>query len=120
MNIVLKDQADSDVTFTHVRTAPGLLEFQSRGDSLLDVKRLTLSLNENANTNRVRFKLSIPTIGTDAANKPVVTYTQVVSGDFTVVKFSTEADRALLNALATSLVSNATVTDLVVDGAFPV
>lgn len=120
MNIVLKDQTDSDVMFTHVRTAPGMLEFQSRGDSLMDVKRLTLSLNENANTNRVRFKLSIPTIGTDAANKPVVTYTQVVSGDFTVVKFSSEDDRALLKALTSSLVSSATVSDLVVNGAFPV
>lgn len=117
--IVLKDQNNTDVVFTHVATAPGQLVFQNAGSTLLSTSRLTLSLNENTNTNRVRFKLSLPTVGVDATGKPVVTYTQVASGDITAVKFSTQADRERLIALTSSLVSNDAVTDLVVSGAFP-
>lgn len=117
--IVLKDQNNTDVVFTHVATAPGQLVYQNTGDTLLSTSRLSLSLNENANTNRVRFKLSLPSVSVDAAGKPVVSYTQVASGDITAVKFSTQADRQRLSALASSLVGNSAVTDLVVSGAFP-
>lgn len=119
--IVLKDQNGADVVFTHVSTGPGTLTFTSPGTSLLDVKKLTLSLNENANTNRVRYKLSVPVVCASVAGcKPVIEYTQVASGDLTIVKFSSEGRRQELAALTASLVGNATVKDLVVGGAFPV
>lgn len=119
--IVLKDQSNEDVVFTHVSTAPGQLVFVNRGDNLLDTKQLTLNLNENARVNRVKFKLSVPTVNIDSASGlPGVTYTQVASGDISVVKFSSAADRALLGALTASLVNSTAIQDLVKDGAFPV
>lgn len=118
--IVLKDQANADVTFHHVGTTQNSLSFASRGDSLLDVKKLTLTLTENANTNRVKVKLSVPTVSADAAGKTVIAYTQVASSDITVVKFSTLEDRALIDSLFASIVSNAAVSNLVKTGSFPV
>lgn len=119
--IVLKDASDADVVFTHVSTAPGQLVFVNRGDNLLDTKQLTLNLNESARVNRVKFKLSVPSVGTDSVTGlPVVSFTQVASGDFSVVKFSSAADRALLGALSSSLVESTAVQDLVKSGSFPV
>lgn len=118
--IVLKDASDGDVVFTHVKTAPNTLTFVNRGDSLLASKELTLSLNENANTNRVRMKISVPRVGRNADGKSVIEYTQVASSDITIVKFSTAEDRALIDALFKSAVSNVVLSDLVQNGAFPV
>lgn len=119
--IVLKDASAGDVIFTHVGTAPGQLVFVNRGDNLLDTKQLTLNLNESARVNRVKFKLSVPKVGTDSVTGlPVISFTQVASGDFSVVKFSSTADRALLGALTASLVESTAVQDLVTAGAFPV
>lgn len=118
--IVLKDAKAADVVFTHVKTAPNTLTFVNRGDSLLDSKELTLSLNENANTNRVRVKLSVPRVGQNADGKSVVEYTQVASCDITIVKFSTADDRALIDALFGSAISSSVVSDLVRSGAFPI
>lgn len=119
--IVLKDQNAADVIFHHVETAPNTLVFMNRGDSLLDIKKLTLTLNESAKVNRVKWKLSVPTVKTDVATGlPVVSYTQVASGDLSVVKFSSSADRALICALQESLTATTAVKDLVISGAFPV
>lgn len=119
--IVLKDQHDADVVFHHVETRTGSLVYMNRGETLLDVKQLTLTLNENAKTNRIKFKLSVPTVGDDVTTGlPVVSYTQVASGDVSVVKFSTSADRELIDALQKSLANNEAIKDLIVDGAFPV
>lgn len=121
MSIVLKDQNAADVVFQHVETAPNTLVFVSRGDSLLDVKKLTLTLNESAKVNRVKWKLTVPTVKSDVTTGlPVVSYTQVASGDLSVVKFSSQADRTLICALQESLLSTTVVKDLVVSGAFPV
>lgn len=119
--IVLKDQDSEDVVFTHVSTAPGSLVYVNRGDSLYDQKRLTLSLNESANVNRVKFKLSVPTVDVDpTTGLPAVSYTQVASGDVSVVKFSSLADRKLISALQDSLLSSAEFKNLIETGSFPV
>lgn len=118
--IVLKDATADDVIFTHVKTAPNTLTYVNRGDSLLDSRELTISLNENANTNRVRVKLSVPRVGKNADGKSVIEYTQVASSDITIVKFSTAEDRALIDALFKSAISSDVVSDLVQNGAFPV
>lgn len=119
--IVLKDQNDADVVFTHVSTAPGSLTFQSVGANLLDTKRLVMSLGSNTNANRIKFKLTVPSVCNDVAGcKPVINYTQVASGDISIVKFSSEADRQAIAAMTASLVDNAAIKDLIVDGAFPV
>lgn len=119
--IVLRDKNSDDVVFRHSETALNSMVFINRGDNLLDVKKLTLSLNESAKVNRVKFKLSVPTVDTDiATGLPAVKYTQVASGDVSVVKFGTEADRDLIAALQESLLSSTEFKDLVVQGSFPV
>lgn len=121
MTLVLKDQTSADVVFTHVETSPNTLTFMNRGDNLLDAKKITLSLNESAKVNRVKYKISVPTVATDAATGlPAVKYTQVASGDISVVKFGSSADRALISALQESLVASPELKDLVISGNFPV
>lgn len=120
MQIVLKDQNDADVVFTHVSTAANTMEFANAGSSLMDQKRLTLSLNTNANTNRVKFKLSVPKVCASTVDcKPTVSFTQVASGDISVVRFSELDDRAELSALVASLADSAAVDTLIKNGAFP-
>lgn len=119
--IVLKDASEGDVVFTHVKTAPGQLIFVNRGDTLLDTKQLTLQLNEGAKVNRVKFKLSVPNVATDVVTGlPAIKFTQVASGDISVVKFSDTADRALISALSSSLANSTELQDLVINGEFPV
>lgn len=120
MQIVLKDQNGADVVFTHVSTSTNTMEFANTGSSLMDQKRLSLSLNSNANTNRVKFKLSVPKVCASAVDcKPTVSFTQVASGDISVVRFSQLEDRAELSALVASLANSTAVSTLVKNGAFP-
>lgn len=121
MNIVLKNAAGEDVVFNYVGTPSANKQvFQYRGSTLLDTYKLELSLTESANTNRIRYKLSIPKVcpaGPDC--KPVISFTQVASGDITVVKFSEHSDRELLQALVSSLTATTAVKEMVEDGVLP-
>ena len=120
--IVLKDKANADVTFTLTGVAGNSVIFDNRTSSLLGRKRLTLTVNENKNTNRVAVKLSIPSVCDDSVSgctTESVKYTQVASADITVVRFSSLADREDLAALFGSLITNAAIEDMVVEGVLP-
>lgn len=120
-NIVLKDSTGADVVFQYTGSpAANKQVYQRRGSTLLDTYKLELSLTESANTNRVRYKLSVPKVCSKSAEcNPVVSFTQVASGDITVVKFSELTDRKLLQALTASLVATTAMSDLVENGYFP-
>lgn len=121
--IVLKDKANADVTFTLTGVAGNSVIFDNRTSSLLGRKRLTLTVNENKNTNRVAVKLSIPSVCVEGDSSGCTTesvkYTQVASADITVVRFSSLTDREDLAALFGSLVTSAAVEDMVTEGVLP-
>lgn len=120
--IVLKDKANADVTFTLTGVAGNSVIFDNRTSSLLGRKRLTLTVNENKNTNRIAVKLSIPSVcASDPSDCTTesIKYTQVASADITVVRFSSLADREDLAALFGSLITSAAVEDMVTEGVLP-
>lgn len=116
--IVLKDRNNADVTFSLTSVSPNGLVFDNRSGALLNRKRITLSLNEGAKTNRVRCKLSIPAVAT-VDGLPVVQYTQVGSCDISVVTFASDEDRQDLAAMFGSLATSAAVTDMIEAGILP-
>lgn len=121
MTIVLKDRNDADVVFTYTGTTGNGVIFDNRSSTLIGRKRLTLSLNENTNTNRIGVKLSIPSIcqGEDACDKATVKYTQVASADISVVRFASLEDREDLAAMFASLIGSSDLELLVTDGVLP-
>lgn len=121
MTIVLKDKANANVTFTRTGISGNSVIYDNRGASLLNRKRLTLTVNENKNTNRIAVKLSLPSVcndGTDCATESIK-YTQVASADVTVVRFASTVDREDLGALFGSLITNIAVQDMITDGVLP-
>lgn len=119
--LVLKDKAQADVPFTLSGISGNSAIFDNRGSSLLNRKRITLTVNENKNTNRIAVKLSLPSVCTDATACATesVKYTQVASADITVVRFASTVDREDLGALFGSLITNAAVQDMVTEGVLP-
>lgn len=119
--IVLKDKANADVTFTLSGISGNSVIYDNKGDSLLNRKRITLSLNENKSTNRIAIKLSVPSVceATPGCDVPSIKYTQVASADISVVKFSTKLDREDLQAMFDSLISSTAVVNLVENGVLP-
>lgn len=117
--IVLKDRLAGDVTFNYTGTTQNGIIYDAAGSTLLSRKRLTLQMTESAKVNRIKWKLSVPSVCASAPDcVPTVSYTLVASGDISVVKFSTAEDREDLQAMASSLAAHAAVESLVVDGAF--
>lgn len=121
MSIVLKNSSNADVTFTLSHQLANGVVFDSVGESLLDRKRLTLTLGESQNVNRVRLKLSVPHVCQNGGTgcSPVIDYTQVASMDFSVVRFASGEARDDLIALAASLAADAQVKQLVTNGVMP-
>lgn len=121
MKIVLKDRNDADVEFVYSgSTANGVIFDTRGGENLLDRKRLTLQMNSNGATNRVKTKLSVPTVCTkEPGCVPTVSYTLVASADISVVKFSSADDRADLVALLASLQGSTEIADLITEGILP-
>lgn len=118
--IVLKDSTAADITFKLVGTNGNSVIFDAAGSTLLSRKRLTLQVSEGKNANRVKFKLSVPTVCAQAPGcVPTVSYTQVASGDYSIVRFSSEIDRQDLSAMVASLTANNTIKDMIVDGSLP-
>jgi len=116
--IVLKDRNSADVPFTLTSVSGNGMVFDNRTGALLNRKRLTLSLNESQKTNRVRAKLSVPSVAT-VDGIPVITYTQVASCDISVVTFASEDDRADLQAMFSSLTATPAVKNMVERGILP-
>lgn len=121
MNIVLKDRNDIDVVFSQKGYTNNGLIFEAAGTNLLDRKRLTLQISEGASVNRVKFKLSAPSVCQSATDcsSTAVQYTLVASGDLSVVRFSSEEDRKDLAALVASLAACTELEDMIVDGSLP-
>lgn len=120
MSIVLKNKANVDVTFNFVGTTANGVIYDAPGATLLDRKRLTLQLIEGKNANRVKFKLSVPSVCDTAPGcVPVISYTQVASGDYSIVRFSSLLDRQDIDAMVASLTDSTAITSLVVDGSLP-
>lgn len=122
MAIVLKDRNDANVTFHGAGSSANTRVFltASSGGTLLGRNRLTLSITEGPNVNRVRFKIEAPHIcEPEQACAASVTYTLVASGDVSVVKFSTEADRKDLAAFVSSLTGTSSWEEMVVNGVLP-
>lgn len=120
MTIVLKNRLNEDVTFSKVGINGTSVVFEAPGTTLMDRKRLILSLAEGKNVNRVKFKLTVPTVSADNGGVPTVSYTQVASGDVSVVRFSSSADRADLAAMLGSLATSSAVDDMIIDGSIAV
>lgn len=120
MTIVLKNRLNQDVTFSKVGLSGSSVVYEANGTTLMDRKRLILSLAEGKNVNRVKFKLTVPTMCADNGCVPTVSYTQVASGDVSVVRFSSEEDRANLAAMLGSLASSQAVKDMINDGSMPI
>lgn len=114
--ITLKDRLSANVVYTLASRVGNTRTFVSSGTSLLGQRRLVLQLKENAQTNRVIAKLSIPTTGTDAAGKPVVSWTEVGSFDLSAVLAASTTDAEDFLAQFASLVGHADVKAMYVTG----
>lgn len=119
--IVLKDSLDQDVVFKHISTSQNKIVFEAAGDSLLDRKRLELSLSQSANVNRAKYKITVPSICNDGDScVPKIAYTQVASGDVSIVRYSSVKDREDLAAYMESLAQSQALKDIIIDGGLPV
>lgn len=122
MTIVLKDRTDANVAFVKAgSTATSRIFLSSAKDgTLVGRKRLTLSVTETASVFRCKFKLEQPhTCAPNEACRTEVIYTQVASGDVSVVKFSTSNDRADLVAFIKSITGTAEWVEMVQNGNLP-
>lgn len=120
MTIVLKNRNDEDVIFKFTGVTANGVIYDSVGTTLMDRKRLTLQVQEGAKVNRVKYKISVPSVctsGTDCV--PTVSYTLVDSGDLSVVRFSSVEDRQDLAAFHKSLASSEAVAEMIVSGGLP-
>lgn len=119
--MILKDKDGADVTFTRTGTTADGVVYDSRGSSLLDTKRLTFRLVETKATNRIHVKLSVPSVCASSVDcaVPEVKYTQVASGDITVVRFASEDDRNNLAAFLKSIYALPEVSSMIVNAVIP-
>lgn len=119
--IVLKDSTNADVTFNYSGSDNAGMHFDQANGTLMSRRRISISQGESKNTNRVRVKLSLPTVceGSEACAVPSILYTQVASADITVVKFASLIDRKDLAALFGNLILSAAVKTTVTDGIMP-
>lgn len=116
-NIVLKDALLANITYAPRNTDTNKVIYIATGTSLLDVRRLELSLKDNGSTNRVIGKLSIPTVGTSpSTGLPSVQWTEVGSFDLASVKGATKVAAEDFFAQFASFAGHASVKSMYVDG----
>lgn len=85
--ITLKDAAGVDQIYTFASRSGNVETYYKAGATLNDMARLQLNLKENAATNRITAKLSIPTTGTiPSTGLAGVLWTEVGSIDLTAVR----------------------------------
>lgn len=121
MSITLKDASGTDVVFTLTGVSGNTAIFDSVSDSLLGRKRIEVTLKSSAAVNRVGYKLTLPNVCEDVASCGIskISYTQVASGDISVVKASTAADRDDLSAMQASLAGNLAIANMIKNGVMP-
>lgn len=121
MSITLKNAANADVVFFLTGVNGNTAIFDSASDSLLGRKRIEVTLKSSSAVNRVGYKLTLPSVCDDATACGVskMKYTQIASGDISVVKASTALDRNDLAALQASLAANASIQNMIKNGVMP-
>jgi len=116
-NIILKNAAAQNVTFVPRNTAQNDVLYVATGTSLLDVKRLQLSIKDNGPTNRVVGKLSIPTVGTNpGTGLENVKWTEIGSFDLSAVKSASSDAAKDFFAMWASFAGHDAVKSMFVDG----
>lgn len=120
MPIVLKNKDNADVTYTLVDRRANTAIYMAGGESLLSRSRLTLSLNERSQTNRVIGRLEIPTV-LDAAPGivPGIAYKEIGSFDLSSVLAASSDDALNFIAQFKSLVATDVVKTMYADGIVP-
>lgn len=105
--ITLKNAAGADVVF-NLRSvdARGKQTLISAGATLLEAKKLELSVVEHANTFRIIGKLSVPSASSCAGGCTTPAYTEVGSFDLSSVKVASESAQADFLALFSSFVGS--------------
>lgn len=121
MDLVLKDASGADITLSYIGSVKDGLVFEKVSDTLVGRLRVTVSLTENAKTNRIRGKLTRPVVATlpQSGELPVVQYTEITSFDVSVYKAGQETGRTELQALFSSLLDTPLVKSAIIDGVKP-
>lgn len=102
--ITLKNAAAVDQIYTFASRVGNVETYYKAGVTLNDMARLQLNLKENAATNRITAKLSIPTTGTiPSTGLAGVLWTEVGSIDLSAVRAATSAAAADFMAQFASL-----------------
>lgn len=115
--ITLKNAAAVDQIYTFASRSGNVETYYKAGATLNDMARLQLNLKENAATNRITAKLSIPTTGTiPSTGLAGVLWTEVGSIDLTAVRAATSAAAADFIAQFASLAGSDAVKLLYTTG----
>lgn len=113
LSITLRDKDGVDVVFTEASHKQDTISFTAQGESLLDTKRLDISLRPNGATNRLVAKLSVPSVGQNPSTGiPGVQWTEVGSFDLTAVKVASADAANDFIAMFASLAASNTVKQL--------
>lgn len=120
MPIILKDKDSNNVVYTQSDRQGNLATFRGPGN-LLGRPKLTIQVQERANTNRIVGKLSVPTVRdcTDQCKAPEVAYTEVGSFDLSSVLIADAVVAKDFLAQFVSLVSSDAVRDAFLSGTVP-
>lgn len=119
-NIVIKNKALVDVTFSPRSNAANNVTYVASGVSLLDSKRIDLALKDNGPTNRVIGKLTIPTVGANpSTGVNGVLWTEIGSIDLTAVKGATTVAAEDFHALFVNFVASDAVKQMFLAGVRP-
>lgn len=117
LTITLKNAAAVDQIYTFASRSGNVETYYKSGATLNDMARLQLNLKENAATNRITAKLSIPTTGTiPSTGLAGVLWTEVGSIDLTAVRAATSAAAADFIAQFASLAGSNAVKLLYTTG----
>lgn len=116
-NITLKDKALVNHVFVPRSAANNTVVYVAPGSTLLDAKKLELTLKDNGPTNRVIGKLSLPTVGVaPGTGVSGVQWTEVGSFDLSSVKVATSAAAEDFVAMFASLLASDAVKSMFVSG----
>lgn len=119
-NIVIKNKALVDITFTPRSNAANNVTYIAAGTSLLDSKKIDLVLKDNGPTNRVVGKLSVPTVGVNpGTGLNGVLWTEVGSIDLSAVKAATTVAAEDFHALFVNFVASDAVKQMFLTGVRP-
>lgn len=120
MNLVLKDALGADVTLAYIGSTNEGIMFERAATTLMGRTRAVISLTENGKTNRVRGKLTKPTVTSPVnGDVPTVQYTEIGSFDFSIFRAGASEGRADIAALVASFVASPLVSAAIVDGVKP-